>query len=405
MTETLEQRNILLGVTGSIAAYKAAELARILVQRGYAVRCVMTKAAQEFITPMTLQAITGSPVVSDFWDGSETTGIGHIQLADWADVIVVAPASADIIGKLAAGFAENPLLASILASKSPLVVAPAMNVNMYEHVKTQENINTLRQRGAILVDAEEGALACGWNGTGRMADPFEIFFHVRKALSRPDYAGRRILITTGPTREPIDPVRFISNRSSGKMGIALAQEAFRRGAQVTLIHGPISVDKVSKAVNKVPVTTAQEMHDAVMQHTFDAQEPPEIVIMAAAVADFRSKEIADQKIKRRGAVPELELEANRDILQDLGNRRSEEKRPILVGFAVETGELEELLTEARDKMKRKKADMIVGNFAQEAFDLDTNRAWIVDKTGRQEEISTTFKNRVAAKILDAILRL
>ncbi len=403
MFEGMEKRKIVLGVTGSIAAYKAAELARILVQRGYETRVVMTQSGIEFISPLTMQSVTGQPVVTDFWDKSETPGIEHIQLADWAEALVIAPATADVIAKLAAGFAESPLLAIALATKAPILLAPAMNVNMYLHPKTQENLAELVKRGVKIVEPGEGALACGWNGTGRLADPEEIFFHVRKILSPQDYRGKKVLITTGPTREAIDPVRFITNRYSGKMGVALAREAFRRGADVTLIHGPVHV-RVPGPVQCEAVISTQDMRAAVMKHV-SKDSMPDVIIMAAAVADYRPLEAADSKIKKADRTPQLKLVENPDILFELGQKKVDEKKPILVGFAVETGEIEDLITEARGKLKNKNADMIVGNFANEAFDLDTNRVWLVDRHGRQEEVATTYKSRVANKILDTVLTL
>ncbi|NDC38325.1 MAG: bifunctional phosphopantothenoylcysteine decarboxylase/phosphopantothenate--cysteine ligase CoaBC [Proteobacteria bacterium] len=400
-----EKRKIVLGITGSIAAYKAAELARLLVSRGYEVRAVMTESAQKFLGVTTMEAITGHPVTTDFWKEMEATGIGHIQLADWADALVIAPATADCIAKLAKGFSETPLLAVALATRAPILVAPAMNVNMLENPATQENIALLRKRGVGFVDPEEGALACGWNGAGRLAGPEEIFYHVRRVLSVEDFAGKRVLISTGPTREMIDPVRYLSNRSSGKMGVALARELFRRGAEVTLVHGPCVVS-VPSQVQCVAVTSAREMLEAMIAHSFDHPTPPDLIIMAAAVSDFRPKSAADAKIKKAALKPaRLELEQNPDILSTLGERRGDNRRPHLVGFAVETGEIDDLLNEARNKLRTKHADMIVGNFATDAFDLDTNRVWIVDKSGRQHEVATTFKSRVANKILDAVLKL
>jgi len=400
-----EKRKIVLGITGSIAAYKAAELARLMVSRGYEVRVVMTESAQKFVGITTMEAITGHPVMTNFWNESETTGIGHIQLADWGDAMVIAPATADCIAKLAMGFSDTPLLAVALATRAPLLVAPAMNVNMLENPVTQENISLLRKRGVAFVDPEEGALACGWNGAGRLAGPEEIFYHVRRVLSMGDFAGKRVLVSTGPTREMVDPVRYLSNRSSGKMGIALARELFRRGAEVTLVHGPCYVS-VPSQVRCVPVTSAREMLDAMLEHSFDAPTQPDLIIMAAAVSDFRPKSAADAKIKKADFnPPQLELEQNPDILSTLGERRGDNQRPRLVGFAVETGEIEDLINEARNKLRTKNADMIVGNFATDAFDLDTNRVWIVDKSGRQHEVATSFKSRVANKILDAILKL
>ncbi len=404
MSGLSESRNIVLGISGSIAAYKAPELARHLVSRGYAVRCIMTKAAQEFITPLTMQSVTNQPVMVDFWNNSETTSIEHIEIADWANVLVIAPATADLIAKIAHGYAETPLLAAALATRAPILVAPAMNVNMFDHSATQENIQILKKRGVQFVEPEEGALACGWHGQGRLADPMEIFYHIRKLVSKGDFAGKKILITTGPTREAIDPVRFISNRSSGKMGVALAQEAFCRGADVTLIHGPIPVN-VPASVRCIEVVTANDMHQAVMENAFTSDgSGADIVIMAAAVADYRPKMAAEEKLKRK-ELDDIEVVENPDILLDLGKRRKDAKRPVLVGFAVETGEIEDLIEEARQKLQRKGTDMIVGNFAEDAFDLDTNRVWMVDRTGRQEEVATTFKSRVANRILDSILRL
>ncbi|MBX7137338.1 MAG: bifunctional phosphopantothenoylcysteine decarboxylase/phosphopantothenate--cysteine ligase CoaBC [Oligoflexia bacterium] len=403
MSGVSENRNIVLGITGSIAAYKAAELARLFVSRGYTVRTIMTQSAQEFITPLTLQSVTGNVVMTDFWESAQPQNIEHIEIADWAHAIVVAPATADLVARMAHGLADTPLLATLLATRAPIVLAPAMNVNMFEHAATQENITVLRKRGIHFVDPEEGALACGWNGTGRLADPWEIFYNVRRYLAKGDMTGKRVLISTGPTREPIDPVRFISNRSSGKMGVALAQEAFVRGADVTLVHGPVSVKKVPDSVRRIPVTTAVEMHAAVLQEY--GAEPYDVVIMAAAVADYRPKYVAEDKIKRREFKDRIEMVENPDILLDLGKQRKDSKRPVLVGFAVETGEIDELLEQARDKMKRKQTDLIIGNFASDAFDLDTNHVWMLDRTGRQEEVATTFKSRVANRILDAVLRL
>lgn len=404
-----EKKNVVLGITGSIAAFKAAELARLLVSWGYAVRCVMTEGAQKFITPMTMAAITGNPVITEFWSEEEVTGIGHIQLADWADVVLIAPATADCIAKVANGYADSPLLAIVLASKAKVILAPAMNVNMLEHPKTQENLIELVNRGVLIVDPEEGALACGWIGSGRLANPMEIFHVVRRSLSSPDFAGKNVLITTGPTREFYDPVRFLTNRSSGKMGIALAREAYRRGANVTLLHGPISA-RVPKAVRCVPFVSAADLSSALGKEVFgEGQganfESPDIVIMAAAVADARPDVQANQKVKKADLPKSIPLTLNPDILAELGKKRKDGLRPVLVGFAVETGDLENLLLEARRKLEDKSIDLIIGNFAQEAFDLDTNRIWLIDRIGRQEEVATTYKSRVANRILDSILRL
>lgn len=407
MVERRDSRRIVLGITGSIAAYKAAELARLLVTDGYEVRVVMTESAAEFITPLTLQSITSHPVTTDFWSESDA-GIGHIQLADWADAVVIAPATADVLAKMAYGFSETPLLAIALATRSPILVAPAMNVNMLEHAATQANIASLKTRGVSFVEPEVGALACGWNGAGRLADPREIVAHVRRILTPQELKGKRVVISTGPTREPIDPVRFLSNRSSGKMGVALAIEAFHRGADVTLVHGPVRVS-CPDVIHTVPVVTAVEMRDAVIQYSFPDPSREfagaDIVIMAAAVSDYRAKEQATKKMKRTGKAPIFELVENPDILKEVSTRRGAAQVPTLVGFAVETGEVDDLLAEVRKKMQSKAVDLMVGNRASDSFDLDTNHVWILDRNGRQEEVATMTKSRVAMRILDAVLKL
>ena len=389
-------------MTGSIAAYKSAELARIYLSRGYEVRVILTDSAQQFISPLLMQSLTGHPVYTSFWEGADS--IEHIDIAAWGDALVIAPATADFLAKLDHGFADTPLLATALATKAPILVAPAMNSNMYENPKTQEHIESLRARGVRFVDADEGSLACGWIGAGRLADPWEIFYHTRRALSGKDFAGKRVLVTAGPTREAIDPVRFISNRSSGKMGVSIVREAFCRGADVTLIHGPCEIN-VPKPVRCLAVQTAQEMYEAVMRETFEVDAKPDIVIMTAAVADFRPEEAAGRKIKKGEGVPTINLVKNPDILSSVGERRGNAASPLVIGFAVETGEIEDLLAEIRAKMQSKRTDLMVGNFAQDAFDLDTNRAWFIDRHGRQEEVATNFKSRVADKLLNAILRL
>jgi len=399
---TTEKRRIALAVTGSVAAYKSAELARMFISRGYEVRVIMTPSAREFISPLTMRALTGKSVITDFWDGSESAGMDHIAIADWADAVVIAPATANVISKLAMGFADNVVTAIALATRSPLVVAPAMNVNMFTHPKTQENIEELKKRGVSFINPEKGELACGWTGDGRLAHPWEIFYGVRRVLSLNDFKGKKIVITTGPTREAIDPVRYLSNRSSGKMGAALARHAFRRGADVTLIHGPISV-RVPRDVHCIPVTTAEEMHTEVFNQV-SKKTAPDIVIMAAAVADFRPSDQAKSKLKKSEGMESIALTRNPDILADVGKAK-EGSGMLLVGFAVETGELEDLLSEVRKKLKEKRADLMIGNFAEDAFDLNTNRVWLIDRTGRQEEVATTYKGRVANKILDAIARI
>jgi phosphopantothenoylcysteine decarboxylase/phosphopantothenate--cysteine ligase len=400
-----EKRNILLGVTGSIAAYKSVELARMFVSRGYEVRVVMSNAATKFVAPLTFQSVTGKAVMTDMWENNSPENIEHIESADWADVFVVAPATADFIAKLRYGHADSHILATALATKAPILLAPAMNVNMYENIATQENIEVLKKRGVSFVDPEEGALACGWNGQGRLADLWDIFYHTRRALINNDFANKKVLVTTGPTREAIDPVRFISNRSSGKMGLAIAREAFCRGANVTVVHGPVKELDLPSVVETVSVDTAIQMHDEVLKRAFDKDNPFDFVIMVAAVADFRAAEVSDQKIKKGQAKDTIQLIQNPDILASLGEARKNQNKPTLIGFAVETGENDALIEELRRKIETKGIDLICGNLAQDAFDLDTNRVWLVHKNGKQEEISSTFKWRVANKVLDAALKV
>ncbi len=392
---------IVLGVTGSIAAYKAAEIARYFMKRGCVVRVVMTDSAEKFISPLTFESITQQPVLRTFWEETQPGAIGHIALADWADAVVVAPASADFIAKAAFGFAESPLLAVLLATKAPVVMAPAMNVNMYEHPQTQENIDHLAARGVTFVEPDSGDLACGWKGRGRLAEASEIYFETRRALGPRDLLGQRVLISTGPTREAIDPVRYISNRSSGKMGIALAKEAYRRGAEVTVVYGPLSATpRLPRRVSKVSITSAAQMRDAVFSQLSSS---PEIVIMAAAVADYRPVSPASEKIKKSTNPSSIELAPNEDILLEVGERKGSSKRPFLVGFAVETGTVEDLAAEVQRKLARKNADLMVGNLAQDSFDKDTNRVCIFRRSGTHESLETARKSVVARRIFDAIL--
>jgi phosphopantothenoylcysteine decarboxylase/phosphopantothenate--cysteine ligase len=392
---------IVLGVTGSIAAYKAAEIARYFMKRRCVVRVVMTESAEKFISPLTFESITQQPVLRTFWDETQPGAIGHIALADWADAVVVAPASADFIAKAAFGFAESPLLAVLLATKAPVIMAPAMNVNMYEHPQTQENISTLAARGVTFVEPDSGDLACGWKGRGRLAEASEVYFDAQRALGPKDLLGQRVVISTGPTREAIDPVRFISNRSSGKMGIALAKEAHRRGAQVTVVHGPLSsTPRLPRLVVKIPVTSAAQMRDAMISQVATS---PDIVIMAAAVADYRPASPSSNKIKKSTNPSSIELSANEDILLKIGEQKGSAPRPFLVGFAVETGTSEELAVEVKRKLERKNADLMVGNLAQDSFDKDTNRVCIVRRSGESESLDTASKKVIARRIFDAIV--
>ncbi len=354
---------------------------------------------------MTFSAITHHEVMTSF--AQEGSGqIGHIELADWAHAVVVAPSSADIIAKYVAGIADNPLLAVLLATRASVLLAPAMNVNMWAHPATQENVEVLDDRGVLFCEPGEGPLACGWHGQGRMAEPWDIYHHTLRALSRRDFLGKRVVVVTGPTRESIDPVRFISNRSSGKMGIALAREAFRRGADVEVIHGPIRV-KLPSGIQKTAVVSAEEMREATLKAAFpDDGDPPDILVMAAAVSDMRPANPKNEKVKKGDIPSALKLQPNPDILAELGEGRAKAgTNTLLVGFAVETGEVEDLLSEVSRKLQEKQVDVVVGNFADEALGNDTSRVWIVNKSGKETEVATSFKNRIAEKIFNNVRKL
>src|ERR1700731_732937 len=349
---------IALGVTGGVAAYKAAELVRRLQQEKLDVQVVMTRAAQEFITPLTFAALTGQKVITDMFSAGGTaapangeSAIEHIAVAQRIDLLLVAPSTADILGKFANGIAEDFLSTLYLATKAPVVVAPAMNVNMWDHAATQENVAALRARGVHVVDPDEGSPACGMTGAGRLAATETIAKKVCEVLGlRRDLQGQTVLVTAGPTCEDIDPVRFLTNRSSGKMGYALAEAANRRGARVILVSGPTDL-KIPDGVDWVPVRSTEEMHHAVRERAANAN----VVIMAAAVSDYRPAAQQDQKLKRGEGSFTLELEPTPDILAELGR---EKRGRILVGFAAETNSLAE---NARGKRARKGADMIVAN--------------------------------------------
>lgn len=404
MKKVTRKKRIVLGVTGSIASYKAAELARFFMKRRCDVRVVMTEAAAKFITPLTFESLTHNPVTTSFWSETQPGAIGHIELADWADVIVIAPASADCIAKMAYGCAESSLLAVTLATKAPVVLAPAMNVNMYEHPATQANLETLRSRDVRIVDAECGDLACGWTGRGRLAEPAAIYHETLRAMGPNDLAGKRILISAGPTREPIDPVRYISNRSSGKMGVALANEAYRRGATVEVVHGPFSnTPSLARGIISVPVLTASEMSQAIIHKTREAT--PDIIIMAAAVADYRPANAASEKLKKTSEPSPIALEPNEDILSAVGTIKGTSETPLLIGFAVETGGVERVISEAHAKRERKNADLIVGNLASDAFDANTNKVWIAARDGSTTHIDTQSKRAIARRILDVVAKM
>ena len=398
MTFSNEKRNVVLGITGSIAAYKGAEVARLLVSRGYSVRVIMSGAAQEFIGALTFESITGHPVLTSFWEESGKEGIAHIELASWADAVVIAPATADTLAKMTGGFADSPLTAIVLATRAPIVVAPAMNCNMYEHPTTQENLRRLKERGVIVVEPEIGALACVTHGAGRLADPWEIFSEIRKALFRHDFAGKRFVITTGATREAVDGGTYLSSCASGRMGVELAREAFRRGADVTLIHGDASV-KVPRAVRCLPARTSDEMQAAVLRAVFEEQNGADVIMTAAVPAAYRAA--GAPASNKRGAV--LELTPVSDVMQELAARRGEAAAPLLVGFASESGELEDLLQKARERVRDQHIDMLVAKFGGESGEPESSEVvWLVNRTGKENQVATSYKSRVASQILDAI---
>ncbi len=394
----LHGKTIVLGVTGGIAAYKAVELLRLLTKAGAELHIILTRSAQEFVTPLTFQTLSRNPVHTDLFNLISEQEIGHISLADRADLFLIAPATANVIGKLANGIADDLLTTTVMATRAPVLLAPAMNMNMYHNPLYLENEARLRRHGYLFVDAVKGALACGWEGEGKLQTPEVIFQEAVKALTLPDLAGARILITAGPTREEIDPVRYLSNHSSGKMGYAIARAAWRRGARVTLISGPTALAP-PWGVEMVPVESAHQMYEAVMARVGEC----DVVIKAAAVADYRPLLRAEEKLKKQGEAMTLELVKNRDILTELGHQKGE--RLLLVGFAAETSEL---LTNARKKLAAKNLDLLVANdVTQEGagFSVDTNIVRLLHRDGRIEEPGLLTKEAVANLILDRVAEL
>jgi len=395
----LKNREIILGVSGGIAAYKSVELLRELTKRGTNVHVVMTKNAQQFITPLTFQTLSGNPVLCDMFQLLMGSKIGHVALADIADLMVIAPATANILGKIANGIADDFLSTMVMATTVPVLFAPSMNVNMWESSFVQNNVGKLKAHGYQFVGPIEGDLACGSMGKGKLADIEEIIEKIEDIFTKKDLSGQRVLITAGPTLEPIDPVRSITNRSTGRMGFAVAKMARRRGAEVTMITGPHYLSLPRRDIPQIMVYSAREMHDAVTHYFEDCH----IVIMAAAVADFRPKNVLDEKItKRKNGSYLLEMERNPDILKELGEKR---RNHILVGFAAETSELME---HAEEKLKEKKLDLIVANdVTQEGagFGVDTNIVKILDAQGKVRKLPLMSKDEVADIILDQVVKL
>jgi phosphopantothenoylcysteine decarboxylase/phosphopantothenate--cysteine ligase len=393
MRSLLKGKEIVLGVCGGIAAYKSAELLRLLIKDGAGVRVVMTRAATAFVAPMTFEALSARPVMTSLFEdaGGE---IRHISWAREADAVVIAPATANIIARMAHGFADDPLTTMILAVDAPVLIAPSMNPRMYQNPVTRENLRSLKGFGFHVMEPESGPVACGDEGAGRLPAPEAICEHVRRLVLPRDLAGESFLITAGPTQEPIDPVRFLSNPSSGKMGYALAKAARRRGANVVLISGPVSIDAPID-VGLIRVRTAQEMKEAVLSR-FDSAS---IVIKAAAVSDYRPVNVSDHKIKKADESLALELSRTPDILRRLGKIKGDR---LLVGFAAET---EDLVKNAETKLKEKNLDMIVANNVQmsdSGFGVDTNRVTLIFADARQESLSLMSKDDLADLILDRV---
>ncbi len=390
-------KTIVVGVSGGIAAYKVPELVRGLTKKGAHVHVIMTRHAQKFVTPLTFQTVSNNPVITEMFSPIATPDVAHVSLADKADMIVIAPATANVIAKFAIGIADDFLTTTVLATRAPVLVAPAMNVNMYENPATQHNIQVLQERGYLFVGPGEGGLACGWEGRGRMSEPEEILAFIESVRKPQDFVGHKMLITAGPTREAIDPVRYISNYSSGKMGYALAQAAVERGAAVVLVTGPTNL-VYPRGVEVIAVQSALEMFDACMER----YRSMDTVIMAAAVGDFRPTEVAATKIKKNGDPLTLTLEKNPDILAAIGK---EKNSTLLVGFAAET---DDLLANAEKKLKSKKVDLMVANDVTKpgaGFDSDTNIVTLLTPDGKAEELPQMTKEEVAHKILDKILQL
>jgi phosphopantothenoylcysteine decarboxylase/phosphopantothenate--cysteine ligase len=395
--------NVVLGVGGGIAAYKSAELARALIERGLRVQAILTDAAQQFITPLTFAALTGRKVITGLFSGANSeetlsSAIEHIAVAQENDALVIAPATADLLARLAHGHADDFLTTTYLAFTGPVVLAPAMNSNMWAHPATQANLEILRKRGHLVVDPEDGFLACGMTGPGRLAEPARIADVVAGlGLHSKDLEGETVLITAGPTQEPLDPVRFISNRSSGKMGYALAEAAVQRGARVILISGPVQLP-APRGVTMVRVRTAVEMRNAVMGHLAEAT----IIVKSAAVADYHLSRVPQHKIKKTATRFSLELDPTPDILAELGQKKGDR---MLIGFAAET---ENLTESARAKLASKNCDMVVANLVGHdgtGFESDENEAILVLRTGETIALDRAPKREIAGRIFDQVSKL
>ncbi len=394
----LKGKKIVVGVTGSIAAYKTAVLVRLLVKEGAHVRVLMTDAAKEFITPLTLATLSKNPVVSSFTKGDMGEWNNHVEIANWADLLLIAPASADTLARMAHGTCDNVLLAVYLSASCPVVVAPAMDLEMYRHATTVTNLKTLAENGNTILPAAKGELASGLLGEGRMQEPEEIVAFVKKKFDHKlPLTGVKAMVTAGPTQEPIDAVRYISNRSSGKMGLALARELSRQGAEVTLISGPIALEP-DEGIRTIQIETAAEMHTACMK-IFSGQK---LVLMAAAVADYTPIKPATHKLKKKDNNTAIELKPTTDILAEMGSKKK--KSQVLVGFALETNDE---MANAKSKRKNKNLDMIVLNSLNDqgaGFGHNTNKISIIDHKNRITTFELKPKNQVASDIVDKIIQ-
>ena len=395
----LKDKNVILGVTGGIAAYKSVDLASRLRKAGANVHVIMTKGAQNFVTPLTFREITGNPVTTTMWGEVTNHNVEHIALANMADLVIVAPATANFIAKCAMGMADDMLTTTLLATKAPIFFAPAMNSNMYENQLTQKNIDVLIESGWNFIPPESGHLACGTDGVGRMPEPADIvdFVYFTMAFAA-DMLGIKVLVTAAGTYEPIDPVRYIGNRSSGKMGYAIAEAAKKRGAEVILVSGPSALTPPD-GVEFIGVESAAEMRDAVMEHFSEA----DMIIKAAAVADYRVRNASDQKIKKNDEELTLVLEKNPDILKELGEKKRTGQ--ILVGFAAET---QNLLEYAKAKLEKKNLDMIVANDVSRkdaGFNTDTNVVKLLYRNGTIEELPIMTKHKLADELLNRVLKI
>lgn len=395
---TLKNKNILIGVTGSIAAYKAAFLVRLLIKAGANVKVIMTPASLEFITPLTLSTLSKNPVLTDFVKDKDGEWNNHVSLGLWADAMVIAPASANTIAKMSSGLCDNLLLATYLSARCPVYFAPAMDLDMYKHRSTVENVKRLLSFGNRIIEPGFGELASGLFGEGRMAEPEEIVAFLQKELSKKSaLSGKKVLITAGPTHEALDPVRFIGNNSTGKMGFALAEEFANQGAEVVLISGPTGLTTENKSIQRIDIVSAEELYEAAIKEF----KTTDVSILSAAVADYRPDKKALQKIKKTDTVPVINLVPTKDTLFELGKLKK--KNQLLIGFALET---ENEIENAKKKIKNKNLDLIVLNSLNDkgaGFKNDTNKVTIIDKYNNLREFELKTKQEVAKDILNAIL--